>query len=422
VSSFHSALERIKGNVSQAIPASLIHRITQSLGLVTRERQLTPVVTTHLAVQRCLHGGTAITHLRRFTSVRFSPSAYCQAIDRLPVAYFGLLSLCVTDRLRSDREADRWHGHRVFLLDGSGLSMPDTPALQAAFGQPSGQKPGCGFPVAHLLAMFDHRTGYLVRTTLAPLATHDLAHAAATHHEMQPGDLLLADRAFGSFAHLALLQRRGLHGLFRLHQRRPHGTARDRIVVYAKPKPPQKPSWMTDDEFATLPDALTVREVKVTIKVPGCRVRSLVLVTTLLDRDRYPAKDLAKLYEQRWQVEGHLRSLKISLGMDVLKSQTVEGVKKEVLLFAVAYNLVRKTMQTAADQQHVPAERISFTDALRWLLHARPGEAVPLLLIVPHRPGRWQPRVRKRRPKQYRLMTKPRGVLRKQLKSCEKIA
>lgn len=167
-----SALERIKGTVRDAIPASLIQRIVRSLGLTTRNRKLTPAETTYLAVQRGLHGGTAISHLRRMGSVPFTASAFCQAIKRLPVAFFGLLAMLVTDRLRTNRKADRWHGHRVFLLDGSGVSMPDTPALQKAFGQPGRQKPGCGFPVAHLLAQFDHRTGYLVRTTLAPLATH----------------------------------------------------------------------------------------------------------------------------------------------------------------------------------------------------------------------------------------------------------
>ena len=415
-----SAVGRIKGNLADAIPASLVDRIVHSLGLTTRDRQLTPVVTTHLAVRRCLHGGTAITHLRRFTAVPFSPSAYCQAVQRLPVAFFGLLALAVADRLRTDRTADRWHGHRVFLLDGTGLSMPDTPALQKAFGQPPGQKPGCGFPVAHLLAMFDHRTGYLVSTTLAPLATHDLTHAAATHAEMKTGDVLLADRAFGSFAHLAVLRKRGLHGLFRLHQRRPHGTRRDRLVSYAKP--PTKPAWMTDRAYAALPDAVTVREVRVGVKSPGGRVRHLTLVTTLLDRDRYPAKNLAKLYAQRWRVEVNLRSLKGTLGMDVLKSKTVAGVKKEVLLFAAAYNLVRKVMQTAADQQRVPADRISFVDALRWVVHALTDDDIPDLIVLPDRPGRHEPRVKKRRPKSYPLMTAPRHVLRKRLKLRGKAA
>jgi hypothetical protein len=420
VSSFAAALARIKGNISQALPASLIGRVAETLELRGRDRKLTPAVTTHLAVQRCLHGGTAISHLRRFTDVSFTPSAYCHAMDRLPEAFFGLLAILATGRLRSDRDADRWHGHRVFLLDGSSVSMPDTPDLQAAFGQPSGQKRGCGFPVAHLLALFDHRTGFLVRTILAPLRTHDMAHAAATHSEMQPGDLLLADRAFGSFAHLALLRERSLHGLFRQHQRRPRGAANDRLVIYAKPR--EIPSWMTAAAFAELPDAITVREVKVRVRIPGWRVRRLVLATTLLDRVKYPAKVLAKLYEQRWRVEVNLRSLKITLGMDVLKSKTAAGVRKEVLLFGLAYNLVRRVMQCAADRQQVPVDRISFVDALRWMRQAEPGEEVPELVVHPSRPGRWDPRVKKRRPKQYRLMKRPRRELKKALENKQKAA
>ena len=160
MSSFTAALNRIKGNLSQAVPAALIHRTAELIGLQSRDRILTPVLTTHLALQRCLEGGTAITHLQRFTSKRFTPSAYCQAMARLPEAFFGLLNILVTGRLRSDQRADRWHGHRVMLIDGTGVSMPDTPQLQVAFGQPPGQKPGCGFPVGHVLALFDHRTGY----------------------------------------------------------------------------------------------------------------------------------------------------------------------------------------------------------------------------------------------------------------------
>jgi Transposase DDE domain len=375
------------------------------------------VVTTHLALHRCLHRGTAITHLRRFTPEPFTPSAFCQAMARLPEAFFARLGLVVAGHLCRADDADRWHGHRVLLIDGTGVSMPDTPALQAAFGQPPRQAPGCGFPVAHLLALFDHRTGYLRRTILAPLATHDLAHAAITHDAMRTGDLLLGDRAFGSFAHLALLRRRGLHGLFRLHQRRPTSLAPDRLVSY--PKPTQRPSWMTAEAYAELPDTVTVREVRVRVRTPGRRVRRLVLVTTLQDRVTYPARDLAKLYEQRWRVEVDLRHLKITLGLDVLKSRTVAGVRKEVLLFGIAYNLVRRVMQAAARRQRVPADRISFVDAVRWLVAARPGEELTDLDVVPERPDRTQPRARKRRPKNYPLLNRPRYEMLNALKDKE---
>lgn len=230
MSSFAAALVRIKGNVLQAVPKSLIDRAESLIGFTHRDRTLTPAVTTHLALYRCLHRGTAISHLRRFAPEPFTDSAFCQAMARLPEAFFAVLGILVTGRLcRADAE-DRWHGHRVLLIDGTGVSMPDTSALQAEFGQPRRQAPGCGFPVAHLLALFDHRTGYLRQTILAPLHTHDLAHAAITHDEMQTGDLLLGDRAFGSFAHLALLRRRGLHGLFRQHQRRPRSLDRKSVV------------------------------------------------------------------------------------------------------------------------------------------------------------------------------------------------
>jgi hypothetical protein len=420
MSSFAAALGRVKGGVCRALPASLIDQVIAVLGLTGRNRILTPAVTTYLALQRALHGGTAITHLRHLAGVAFTPSAYCQAIARLPLAFLRLLQLLVTGRLRDDRPGDRWYGHRLFLIDGTGVSLPDTPALQAAFGQPAGQRPGCGFPVAHILALFEARSGYLLKAVVAPLRTHDLAHAALLHPEMQAGDVLVGDRAFGSFAHLALCQRRGLHAVFRAHQRRRHTAAPDRLARYDKPA--ERPGWLTAPEYDALPEEVQVREVRVRVRVPGRRVRTLVLVTTLLDRRRYPAREVARAYEQRWQVETNLAHLKATLGMDVLKSRTADGVRKEVLVFGLAYNLVRRVMRAAADRQGVPVERISFVDALRWLRQAKPGEEVPALVVNPDRPGRYEPRVKKRRPKQYPRMTRPRAELKKQLRKQQDAA
>jgi hypothetical protein len=414
MTSFAAAVNRIKGDVARAVPVALVDRVTAVLGIAGRNRVLTPAVTAHLALHRALHGGTAITHLRHLAGVPFTPSAYCQAIGRLPQAFFGLLGLVVTHRMRDDREADRWLGHRLFLIDGTGLSMPDTPELQAAFGQPGGQRPGCGFPVAHVLALFEARSGYLLKAVVAPLRTHDLAHAAALHPEMHEGDVLVGDRAFGSFAHLALCRGRGLHAIFRAHQRRRHTAAPDRLVRYAKPG--RRPDWMAAADYDALPEEVEVREVRVRVRLPGRWVRSLVLVTTLLDRHRYAAREVARVYERRWAVETNLAHLKTTLGMDVLKSKTAEGVRKEVLVYALAYNLVRRVMRQAADRQGAAADRISFVDALRWLRQARPGEEVPRLVVHPERPGRFDPRVKKRRPKQYPRMTRPRAELKKQLR------
>lgn len=414
MTSFAAAVEQIKGDVTEAVPAELITRAATALGLGGRNRVLTPAVTTHLALHRALHGGTAITHLRHLTAVSFTPSAYCQAIARLPESFFRLLQILITDRMQDDREEDRWRGHRLFLIDGTGVSMPDTPDLQATFGQPGGQRPGCGFPVAHVLALFEARSGYLLKTVVAPLRTHDLTHAAAVHPEMRAGDVLVGDRAFGSFAHLAMCLERELHAVFRAHQRRRHTAAPDRLVRYTKPD--RRPAWMTAAAYEALPGEIRVREIRVRVRTPGRRVHTVVLATTLLDRNRYPARAIAGVYEQRWRVETDLAHLKSTLGMDVLKSRTADGVRKEILVFGLAYNLVRRVMRAAADRQEVAVERISFVDALRWLRQAKPGAALPDLVIHPHRPGRFDPRVKKRRPKAYPRMTRPRAELKKDLR------
>jgi multisubunit Na+/H+ antiporter MnhG subunit len=323
--------------------------------------------------------------------------------------------------------------------------MPDTPELQDVFGQPSRQLPGCGFPVAHLLTLFHAGTGMLLRVLTAPLRTHDMAQASQLHAELELGDVVLADRGFCSYAHLALLIQAGMHAVFRLHQRQlvcfrmgrlhvppsppfpklkgarglPRSRwikwlgKRDQQVEYFKPK--ACPRWMNREAYSALPDSIVVRELRYQIAQPGCRTREVTLVTTLLDPVLYPAIELAELYAQRWQIETNLRHLKQTLHMDVLRTKTVAGVQKELLMFALVYNLVRLVMLRAAERQGVPPDRISFTDAMRWLRHARCGQALRDLELVPRRPGRHEPRVRKRRPKEYDLMTRPRNTLREAL-------
>jgi hypothetical protein len=172
---------------------------------------------------------------------------------------------------------------------------------------------------------------------------------------------------------------------------------------------------MSAAEYAALPEQLVVRELRYRVRLPGRRPREVTPVTTLLDPKRYKAAALARLYERRWRVEVNLRHLKGELGLDVLRCQSYVGVMKELLMFVVAYNLVRRVMVEAGRQQGVEPERISFVDALRWLRCARPGEELPRLKVNPERPGHVEPRARKRRPKQYALLNKPRAVLSKEL-------
>lgn len=436
------ALHRIKGSLPRHLPESLLRTACHDLGLRWRDRVLNPVVTTALFAQQILLGNVAVAELRRASHRDFSEPAYCQARRRLPLALLERLQTAVTRRGRRAEGAAWWHGHRTYFLDGSSFSMPDTPALQQAFGQPSGQAPGCGFPTAHLLVLFSGRGGVLCQALAARLRTHDLAGAAVLHAALRPGDVVVGDRAFCSYAHLALCRRRNLHGLFRAHQKllisfRPHrrhapqrgakaehkGWPRsrwqkrlgrhDQLVEYFKPS--ACPSWMSAAAYAALPASVVVREVRFKIRPPGRRVREVTLVTTLTDPRRYSRRALAALYELRWRVEVNLRHLKQSLKMDVLRCQTEDGVRKELALFVLIYNLVCQVMQEAARRQGVPAARISFVDAWRWLQHARPGEVMPALKVNPERPGRAEPRVRKRRPKQFPVMKKPRAVLRKAL-------
>ncbi len=194
----------------------------------------------------------------------------------------------------------------------------------------------------------------------------------------------------------------------------------DQLVEYSKPR--SKPRWMDAAAFAALPETLRLREVRYRTAPKSQRTKVVTLVTTLLDPVAYPASELAALYQSRWQVEVNFRHLKITMGMDVLHCETVEGVIKEMHVFALIYNLVRVVMLEAAQRQQVSVDRISFVDALRWLQQAKPDTPLTPLALNPKRPNRNEPRLRKRRPKQYPLMTKPRAELRKALLRKRKAA
>jgi DDE family transposase len=445
VASVTAVLRRFKTEwATQLQPEAIIGACEEAGYTSWRDRVLTPVTTVQLFLLQILHGNTACSHLPHLSGLRFTAAAYCQARARLPVRFFDLLLERFGRAVqRSALDEGRWHGHRTFLVDGSGCSMPDTSALQDAFGQSTEPRPGCGFPVAHLLGLFHAGTGVLLKLVVAPLLTHDLAQVQQVHPLFAPGDVLVADRGLCSYAHLALLVQASVHAVLRVGARqivdftpgrpfvRPSvrrtsavkGVPRsrwltalgihDQLVAWLKPK--TCPSWLTRAALAALPETLVLREVRYHIGRPGFRTRQITLVTTLLDAEIYRVADLADLYRQRWQVETSLAHLKTTMRMDVLHCKTVPGVLKELTVFAIVYNLVRMVMWHSARLQHIAVERISFLDALRWL--GTPSTGMPLIALIvnPARPYRVEPRVKKRRPKSFPFMIKPRHELRRQL-------
>jgi hypothetical protein len=447
--SFAHALQSIKHNPLDVLNRQTIERLCHQYGHTWRERELDPTNTIALFLQQVIHGNIPLSEVPLLGRQNFTASAFCQARSRLPLEVCQALLTLAAERARPvvDEAQHLWHGHRMWIIDGSTFSMPDTQELRMAFGLPTGQLKDCGFPVARLMVLFSASTGLLLEASALPGRTGELSQVSSMHLRAGIADLFLGDTLYGSYAHLALLLQQKQHGLFPMHQKRivdftPHrafikervrGSAgrprsewirslgwQDQLVRYFKPK--QKPLWMTPEQYAVLPESIVVRELRRTVRRKGMGKVTLTMVSTLTDPDEYPACELVELRLGRWEIETNLAHLKITMGLDVLKCKSQAGVRKELCMFALAYNLVRVVMLEAARRQGVPVKRISFSNTLKWMRHALPRDDLPKLLVNPHRPHRIEPRCKKRRPKQYDLMSKPRQTLREILQKQLKYA
>jgi len=233
-----------------------------------------------------------------------------------------------------------WHGRGVKLVDGSSFSMPDTPANQAYFGQPCGQKPGCGFPLASIVGLFSLTTGALADLAVGPYRAGERSLWHQVWHSLKTDDIVVADRYYDTYSDIALLKERGIDILARVHQRRKVFSRgpRDQIVTWAKGT---KPGWMTQQQFDALPHTLTLRIIRVKIKQPGKRVSQINLVTTLLNKKRYPARKLAALFQRRWEIETNFAHIKTTMAMDVLAAHKPETIIKEAWAHMLGYNFIR---------------------------------------------------------------------------------
>jgi hypothetical protein len=356
---------------------------------------------------------------------------YCQARGRLPLARLQqVLGRIAQGARQTCPKARLWRGREVKVVDGSTATMADTPANQRVFPQQRMQKPGCGFPILRLVGLFSLTTGCLLSTVTGSYYDAELSLFRRLWRFLKPGDVLLADRHFSDYGTLAHLWNRGVDAVMRMNQMRPKdfrqghylGPA-DRLITWRKPA--QRVRTIAPKLWASLPGVLSLRMIRVRCGAKGFRTRELILVTTLLDPQKYPATEIAQLFLQRWNVELFFRDLKTILQMEHLRCQSPAMVQKEIFMHLISYNLIRAVMLQTVRRHDVPLERLSFkgsVDAVRQFssaiaqakTKARAARLVQELLrvlaadLVPHRPGRREPRAVKRRPKPYSLLTKPR--------------
>lgn len=428
---FTEAVLNFKSNLPSSLELDSLQGFFDSAGLVWRERILTPSRTLHLFILQILHGNTSCTHVRHFSTLKFTAAAFCAARKRIPLGVLEKLVQSLTDSLFPKGAGEqRWRGHRVLLEDGSGCSMPDTDELRNHFGQPGGQRVGCGFPVAKLLMLFDAGTGCLQNMLVSRLNSHEISRAVEFLTQLVKGDIVVGDRGLCSFAHIALLFQEGIHVVFRVGanqqvdfrrsmnrrsgyhkvirgQRIKKLGDKDQLVLWNKTS--LIPKWLSKAEFTRLTETIVVRELRYHLNKRGFRSDTITIVTTLLDPAKYPKKAIADLYGLRWEVETNIRYLKTSLGMDQLKCKTIDGVRRELLVFSLVYNLVRAKMLEAAQRAGVSPNRVSFVDTLRWIRDGQGDGQFLNAILNPRRPRRRHPRVVKRRPKAFPRMTIPRN-------------
>jgi hypothetical protein len=362
-----------------------------------------------------------------------STASYCTARKKLD--FQTLIDILDHTAGRKERmlATGQLNNRRVIVVDGTGVSMPDTPENQAVWPQPASQKPGCGFPSARICACFSLASGTLLSYAIGNKKSHELPLFRQQWKTFKPGDIFLGDKGFCSYFDIAALAVQGIDSVVTLARRAPVRAANclkklgadDLLIAWQRPVYPAKQSY-SKEAWEELPEALILRQIKVTVPCPGFRTQQFYVITTLLDAVQYPAAELADLYFQRWDVELFFRDIKTTMGMDVLRCQTPEMIRKEILMHFIAYNCIRHLMSEAAKEANLAVRTVSFKGSLQalrnWephLNHTKISKAERFRLIsdlyeamtdtpIQQRRGRSEPRCRKRRPKNYQLMTSPR--------------
>lgn len=428
---------------SEVLSADLVKQVLVEVGGFFRQRIFTPLTTVWVLLSQVTSAdGSCRDAVMRLLAWRASrgekpcapgTGSYCKARQRLPEEVLSRLTQETAARMTQETPAKwRWKGREVKIVDGTTLSMPDTRANQKAYPQPSTQKPGLGFPLVRLVCLFSLSTGAVLDAALGPCrgkGKGELSLFRKLRSRLQAGDVLLGDRHFCAYFDIAHWLGLGVDFVGRLHQARRDDLRYgkrlgrgDRLVEWWRPK--QRPRWLSRRAYRGMPETLTLRLIRVMVAQPGFRTRRITVVTTLLDGKMYSVAEVAALYRARWHAELDLRSLKVTLAMDVLRGKTPQIVRKEIWAHLLAYNLIRTVIAQAAMQHDVLPRSLSFKGALQTIQ----AFAIPLALCSPSalhdlystllatiasqhvgdRPDRFEPRARKRRPKPYPSLTKPR--------------
>jgi len=364
------------------------------------------------------------------------PSAYVQARKRLEVEelrevfYHGAGTI--------EAEGNALHDERPWIVvDGTGLSMPDTPLNQRVWPQSSEQKPGLGFPHAKVVASLSLHTGAVLDAEIGNQHDHEITLFRRLADSFQKDDIVIGDRGFDSWHDVAVLKEQGVDTVFRRHARRKLLRPSEAEKVLGKgdllirsKRPVQRPKHMTLEQWHDMPESILLRQITFTVEHPGFRPETITVTTTLTDEKRYPAEKIKAMYLRRWQIEVSLRDLKTTMGIEVLRCKSPEMILKEIWMNLIGYNALCHLQVQAAIHEGVSRFRLSFKGCLEvmrsWVGRFRdPKESARNLLfnllthmtahLLPIRPGRVEPRVKKRRHRKVRLMTKPRPILRKEM-------
>lgn len=362
-----------------------------------------------------------------------STSAYCQARQKLLKSDLKNILNHTSERLEDITDRGFLNGRRVVVVDGTGVSMPDTVENQERWPQQSHQKEGCGFPSARICAFFSLATAGLLSFEIGNKKSAELPLFRKQWGTFRSGDIFLGDKGFCSYFDQSNLRDRGVDSIITLARRLPKTEIdaeeklgeNDLLITWLKPAWNSRGAY-SREQWEDLPATLKLRQIHVKVTLPGFRTESFYIVTTLTDPKQYQAEEISDLYLRRWEVELYFKDIKTTMGMDILRCKSPDMVEKEIIMHFIAYNGIRKLMYEAGEECDIELRRISFKGSLQALRQWEPylnqadiskKERFRLLSAlydaiaddeVPYRPGRQEPRCVKRRPKPYQLLTKHR--------------